>query len=359
MLEKSLVLRPRGLGGPAPSRSRRVAVVARCPSSSREALALTWDGFGDWRTAPVRDDVEWGEAGSAVGDLEVGDLELSPGDGVSLSELGKRVLETTDVLEKAVLTHGAYKAFARSRIPVGRARGPDQPGRPRLPRLVPPRECPSPKRSGLCLSSYMLHNLAHIELNAIDLAWDTVVSFSGLELPVDFYHDFLRVADDESRHLRWCLQRLEELDSFYGAMPAHDLLWQAGKATRADLLARLVAIPMVQEARGLDAGPRLVAKLRGAADSRSADIVEKIAFEERAHVAVGVYWFHYFCREKGVLGEEAIAEEFQRIAASHARDMIRGPFDLETRELVGLPKDWFLPLAATTNTTTNTTERGR
>jgi len=97
---------------------------------------------------------------------------------------------------------------------------------------------------------------------------------------------------------------------------------------------------MVQEARGLDAGPRLVNKLQGFGDHRSAGIVAQIAQEERAHVAVGVYWFHYYCRERGLVGAAAQREEFQRVARQYALD-IRGPFEQQTRELVGLQGNWY------------------
>lgn len=133
-----------------------------------------------------------------------------------------------------------------------------------------------------------LHNLAHIELNAIDLAWDTVVRFSPLNLDHQFYSDFAHVADDESRHLLWCLQRLEELGVSYGDIPAHDLLWQGAQASSEDVVARMAVVPMGQEARGLDAGGRLAERLVGLGDPRSARIVARIAQEERAHVAVGV-----------------------------------------------------------------------
>ena len=136
---------------------------------------------------------------------------------------------------------------------------------------------------------FRLHNLAHIELNAIDLAWDTVVRFSSLDLDPQFYSDFAHVADDESRHLLWCLQRLQELGVAYGDMPAHDLLWQGAQASSGDVVARMAVVPMGQEARGLDAGGRLAERLVGLGDARSARIVARIALEERAHVAVGAW----------------------------------------------------------------------
>jgi uncharacterized ferritin-like protein (DUF455 family) len=112
-----------------------------------------------------------------------------------------------------------------------------------------------------------------------------------LLLVQSFYEDFARVADDESRHLGWCMQRLHELGVCYGDLPAHDLLWEGAAASRVDISARLAIVPMSQEARGLDAGPRLVKRLVGLGDNRTAAIVRRISEEERAHVAVGVLWF--------------------------------------------------------------------
>ncbi len=239
------------------------------PSSSsldleihRASLGRTWDGFGEWRANPLREDVFWGEDGASSSSRPAslggeGEGEAPLAATATLAACGKQVLETADPFRKALLTHEAQRAFSgllaeaeAEAERVGQADAPDEPARPEKPALVAPKLCPSPKASGLPLNVYMLHNLAHIELNAVDLAWDTIVSYSGARLPLPFYLDFLRVADDESRHLRWCLQRLAELGSSYGCLPSHNLLWEAGRATKRDLLGRLVAIPMVQEARG-------------------------------------------------------------------------------------------------------------
>ncbi|WIA40303.1 hypothetical protein OEZ86_013674 [Tetradesmus obliquus] len=174
----------------------------------------------------------------------------------------------------------------------------------------------------------MLHNLAHIELNAIDLAWDTVARFSSLRLPPAFYEDFARVADDESRHFAWCAQRLAELGCSYGDMVAHDLLWAGAQSSAGDLGARLAIVPMSQEARGLDAGRRLVERLKGAGDPRTASIVAAIAEEERAHVAVGVVWFGRLCSAQGVAPPEA----FRAWLAALAPELLKGPFNHEERQ---------------------------
>jgi len=177
---------------------------------------------------------------------------------------------------------------------------PDRPSRPERPVLVAPKQVPSYSADGpIPLSAHLLHNLAHIELNAVDLAWDTLARFAHLRLPDAFYEDFARVADDESRHLGWCLQRLSELGHAYGDMPAHDLLWQGAQASAHDVIARLAVVPLGQEARGLDAGARLTSRLRGAGDTRSAAIVERIAQEVQE---LGFGWREGSRRGEGVEG---------------------------------------------------------
>ncbi|CAI7777530.1 unnamed protein product [Closterium sp. NIES-54] len=269
------------------------------------------------------------------------------------------------------------------------------------PLQVHPRAIPKPGPSSpLPWPAHMLHNLAHVELNAIDLAWDTVVRFSALgaegewgvevgrgeleqwergdeeggraegggeeegrkesleqswKLPRQFFLDFVHVADDESRHLAWCLQRLEEMGHSYGDMPAHNLLWRDCEKSANHVQDRLAVIPMVQEARGLDAGPRLVERLVGLGDNRSAAVVAKIAQEEVAHVAVGVAWFVWVCERMGVDPQMS----FTSVIRSLCADGVKGPFNHAARATAGLPRPWYDPqppaTAAPLDTVTSST----
>ena len=112
--------------------------------------------------------------------------------------------------------------------------------------MMPAPQLPKSRDTGVPMAVHQLHNLAHVELNAIDLAWDTVARFAHLRLPPQLYADFAHVADDEARHLGWCLQRLHELGHAYGDLPAHDLLWEGAAASRGDVTARLAVVPMSQ-----------------------------------------------------------------------------------------------------------------
>lgn len=263
----------------------------------------------------------------------------------SLSEWALLVLKESDPKEKARWTRTAVMSMERHAheeqgedgMSLGSSRLVDRPMRPILPKLVPMREVPKPADSGLPSNAHLLHNLAHVELNAVDLAWDTVARFASNGMPREFYEDFARVADDESRHLGWCLMRLEELGWKYGDMASHDGLWESADVTKQDVQARLAVVPMVQEARGLDAGPRLASRLVGLGDNRSAEIVRQIALEEKKHVQVGVRWFLWTCEREGV----DPWKRWRQLVRVYAKGLLRGPFDHRAREESGLPRSWY------------------
>ncbi|KAK9152964.1 hypothetical protein Sjap_000444 [Stephania japonica] len=325
----TLLLRPRSLAAPKPF------------STSYSP----WRGLQSWRASPLNEDRRWGSNGPEplpspqsppYTEFEADDDPTASAS--SLSELGALVLSTSDPLAKSKLSHLAFSRWRRERLGIGVAKPPDRPARPSKPYLVSPKEIPAPKQSGLPLNAYMLHNLAHVELNAIDLAWDTVVRFSSHSdvLGEGFFDDFAHVADDESRHFSWCSQRLAELGFRYGDMPAHNLLWRECEKSSGDVAARLAVIPMVQEARGLDAGPRLVQKLVGFGDCRTSRVVGRIAKEEVAHVAVGVFWFMLVCEKLG------------RVPCTTFKDLLKeyevelkGPFNYSARDEAGIPRAWY------------------
>lgn len=208
-----------------------------------------WSGLKSWRESPLNENRTWGPTGpipSPEPSIEADDGLLAAAS--SLAEMGAAILSTSNPLAKSKLSHWAYSRWRRHNLPVGVAEPPSRPARPSKPQLVSPKEVPAPKISGLPLNAYMLHNLAHVELNAIDLAWDTVVRFSPyIEiLGEGFYADFAHVADDESRHFAWCSQRLSELGFRYGDMPAHNLLWRECEKSSDNVSARLAVIPLVQ-----------------------------------------------------------------------------------------------------------------
>ncbi|WVZ01130.1 hypothetical protein V8G54_027199 [Vigna mungo] len=294
----------------------------RCFSSSSSSCGVKvcpWRGLDEWRESHLNENRKWGEHGPEPQPLFCDSTPL--GQASSLAELGSIVLSTSDPLAKSQLSHMAYSMWRRRNLPLGISVPPSRPARPPNPQLVSPKEIPAPKDSGLPLNAYMLHNLAHVELNAIDLAWDTVVRFSPYSqiLGEGFFADFAHVADDESRHFSWCSQRLAEL-GFKECEKSSD-----------NVAARLAVIPLVQEARGLDAGPRLVKKLVGFGDNRTSKIVARIADEEIAHVAVGVYWFASVCQKMNCAPD--LLKEYNV--------ELKGPFNYAARDEAGIPRDWY------------------
>ncbi|ESW21751.1 hypothetical protein PHAVU_005G096600 [Phaseolus vulgaris] len=305
-------------------------------SSSCGVKVWPWRGLDEWRESHLNENRKWGENGPEPQPLFRDSTQL--GQASSLAELGSIVLSTSDPLAKSQLSHMAYSMWRRHNLPLGISIPPSLPARPANPQLVSPKEIPSPKDSGLPLNAYMLHNLAHVELNAIDLAWDTVVRFSPYSeiLGERFFADFAHVADDESRHFSWCAQRLAELGFKYGDMPAHNILWRECEKSSGNVAARLAVIPLVQEARGLDAGPRLVKKLVGFGDNRTSKIVARIADEEIAHVAVGVYWFASVCQKMNCAPDSTFKDLLKEYNVE-----LKGPFNYSARDEAGIPRDWY------------------
>jgi uncharacterized ferritin-like protein (DUF455 family) len=174
-----------------------------------------------------------------------------------------------------------------------------------------------------------VHAIAHIEFNAIDLAWDAVYRFRGM--PAQFYADWVTVAADEARHFELLQARLAELGHAYGDFDAHDGLWDMARRTAHSCLARMALVPRVLEARGLDVTPAMIAKLRALGDTATVAILETILREEVAHVAAGSRWFAWCC------GQEARDPEttFAALLAELAGPALRPPFNLEARRRAG------------------------
>jgi len=258
------------------------------------------------------------------------------------------VLNMPDPLGKVRTTGMFARAWRAGLIDtVGTAEVPDRPARPDRPELKPPRDMPKRRKAGSDAGRIaLLHALAHIELNAVDLAWDIIGRFGavtegGEPLPHAFFDDWIGVADDEARHHLAVGARLEELGASYGDLPAHDGLWQASRATAHDLAARLAVVPMVLEARGLDVTPAMIEGLRRQGDLESADILQTIHDEEIAHVAAGKRWFDWVCARRGVDPEAT----WQDLVRTHFKGELKRPFNEPSRTRADFPADWYEPLA--------------
>lgn len=191
------------------------------------------------------------------------------------------------------------------------------------------------------LGVYLLHGLAHIELNAIDTAWDTVLRFSrDGPLPFDFYHDFSSIASDEARHFSLLCDRLAVHQSFYGALPAHVGIWDGAEKTKSDFLGRITVIQLVQEPRALDSWERLMEKFKGQGDKESVKLVDLICSEEIDHVRKGIIWFQHFCAERNV---DPVAK-YQDSVRNYV-GIVPPPFNVIARAEAGMSEDWYLPIS--------------
>lgn len=220
----------------------------------------------------------------------------------------------------------------------------DEPARPAEPVLLAPRAMPKRGSGSLAGRVAMLHALAHIEYVAIALALDMAGRFGGA-FPRSFTDDWLSVAADEAMHHALLDRRLRQLASHYGALPAHDGLWQAARATAHDPLARLAIVPMVFEARGLDVTPATVDRFRSQGDEASARIVERIYHDEIRHVAVGTRWFEFGCERLGVES----TQHWKMLVNNGFRRAVQPPFNDSARRRAGLTQDYYSAVASLTS----------
>ncbi|XP_059628402.1 uncharacterized protein LOC132271133 [Cornus florida] len=292
----------------------------------------------------------------------------------SLVEVALRVLNTADPVEKARLGDEVANKWLQGLItqpydPSQHFTVPDRPARLTNVKLVSPSLMPKLGKAGSLQSRQaIVHSLVHTESWAIDLSWDIIARFGNQEaMPREFFTDFVKVAQDEGRHFSLLAARLEELGSFYGALPAHDGLWDSATATSEDLLARLAVEHCVHEARGLDVLPTTISRFRNGGDNQTADLLEKVIYpEEITHCAAGVKWFKYLClRSKNLVDESSmvfeeggaresdrimeendeVIQKFHATVRTHFRGPLKPPFNEAARKAAGFGPQWYEPLA--------------
>lgn len=249
-------------------------------------------------------------------------------------------LRTGEPKAKAAAARAMAEDWRNGDCEPGPGTVPDRPARPDHPVLTRPGDMP--KRRALTTRAgqvALLHALAHIEFNAIDLACDMVARFEGM--PLAFYGDWIGVADDEARHFQMLRRRLQDLEADYGDLPAHDGLWQAADDTCDDLLARLAVVPLVLEARGLDVTPAMIERLERAGDHDSVAILEVIYREEIDHVAAGSRWFAHVCEQRGL----DPAPTWRTVVRERFNGDLKPPFNDTAREAAGLPNAFYADLS--------------
>jgi uncharacterized ferritin-like protein (DUF455 family) len=254
------------------------------------------------------------------------------GDGRNLFHAAADCFRADDATTKVSLTRHTAAAWDRGELQLDATEAPASYGRPGMPArlvLVAPRDVPKRPLGGSRGAAAFVHAIAHIEFNAINLAWDCVLRFR--DLPRQYYADWVSVARDEAEHFALLAARLAELGCEYGDFPAHDGLWQMAEKTRNDAAARMALVPRYLEARGLDVAPGMITRLERSGDTATAAIVRRILREEVAHVAAGTRWFRFLCAERGVDSER----EFIRLLRTHGAGRAAGPLNDEARELAG------------------------
>jgi len=234
---------------------------------------------------------------------------------------------------KVAGVHGLAQAWLSGRIELDSAAvlyaTQPIPGRPEKPELVTPH---SVKRRSMITPegrAILIHALAHIEFNAINLALDAIWRFA--DMPAAYYSDWLHVAAEEALHFSMLAGHLQRLGYSYGDFPAHNGLWEMAAKTQHDILSRIALVPRTMEARGLDATPPVRAKLAQAGDMEAAAILDIILRDEIGHVATGNRWYSYICEKRGL---EPIAT-YTQLAREYYAPALRGPINLEARRAAG------------------------
>lgn len=264
----------------------------------------------------------------------------------TLCDAALDVLSTPNAKAKALQSREHAKRWRNGEITeIGTATLPERPARPDNPELRAAREMPKRRKAGSPASKIaLLHAIAHIELNAIDLAWDVLArnfDLGGFVLPKEFYDDWVKVADDEAKHFLMLEDRLNDFDASYGDLPAHDGLWEASVKTAEDFAARLAIVPMVLEARGLDVTPNMIEMMQKQDDTETAEMLQIIHDDEITHVRAGTVWFEAWCAHHN----KDVEEYWQHLVRTYFSGRLKPPFNHPSREDAGMIRDWYETLA--------------
>ena len=250
-----------------------------------------------------------------------------------VKELRKSALQcllTNDPLEKVAQTQDLYQRWLADELSLNindEILVPNVPGRPDKPELVAVHDLPRRRNTAKSGNASLIHAIAHIEFNAINLALDAVARFS--DMPEQFYDDWARVAFEESQHYILLRDHLLSLAYDYGDFPAHSGMWDMAQKTHHDVLIRMALVPRVLEARGLDVTPKMMNKLRDSGEHRAVEILKIILREEIGHVKIGTHWFNYLCKDRNI---DPLAT-FKDLLDNYFSGQLRGPFNTDARKL--------------------------
>ncbi len=251
----------------------------------------------------------------------------------SIHQAAAAALFLTDPDEKCIATAALLPGWDDGSLPLCAGLNDPhpvlEPGRPERPQLVPPQHVPQRKIVTLEGHAAMLHAIVHIEFNAINLALDCVMRFRAL--PAEFHDGWLRVAAEEAQHFNMVRERLRTLGFDYGDFPSHNGLWEMACKSAHDPLVRMALVPRLLEARGLDATPQIIKKLRTIGDLESIAVLESILHDEIGHVALGDRWFRVLCAEQ----EREPEQTYMALLEAFDAPRPRPPFHEEARLAAG------------------------
>lgn len=249
-----------------------------------------------------------------------------------------RVLQTADPVAKVMAARHAARQWRMGRLTHDFGESmPDIPARPDHPVLMRPRDMPRRgKGTSVPRRIALIHALAHIEFVAIDLAFDMIGRF-GSQFPREFTDDWMRVGSEEAMHFALLDRRLRDQGSFYGALPAHDGLWDSAKNTAHDASARLAIVPMVLEARGLDVTLETVERFKRQGDHMTAKVLNRIYNDEIRHVFYGTKWFEFVCNRS----DKSPHDHWKWLVKTHFKGGLKPPFNDSARRAAGLTQEYY------------------
>ncbi len=245
-------------------------------------------------------------------------------------------LMAANVEQKMLLTNALSEQFQQRDFLIEAeptAHSIPKPGRPERPVLVSPRDLSKRSIHDEEGRAALIHSIAHIEFNAINLALDVVYRFRGQ--PRSFYADWLLVAQEEAYHFSLVAGHLNKLGYAYGDFSGHNGLWEMAIETDYDVLVRMALVPRVMEARGLDVTPGIITKFEQVGDEAMVEILGIIQRDEVGHVEIGTRWYRYFCEQRGL----SPLETFKQLIEKHMHGGIRGPYDHVRRKQAGFTAD--------------------
>jgi uncharacterized ferritin-like protein (DUF455 family) len=255
------------------------------------------------------------------------------------------ILASTDAQAKANQLPKLFEDYQQQRVTIAvscklDAQGLTLPGRPTKPELVPPKLVPKRRMDTLEGRAGLLHSLAHIEFNAMNLALDAIWRFP--DMPKAYYEDWLKVAKEEAYHFSLVNEHLHALGFSYGDFPAHNSLWEMVERTTDSAIARMALVPRTMEARGLDAVPAIRDRFKQIKEARAVEILEIILHDEIGHVLIGNRWFNFLCSQDNISPITA----YRELAAKYRAPVLKPPFNLEARKQAGFTTEELTLLGA-------------